>query len=190
MQHCAVQTKLAIQPQQKTFRTAEVFASAIIFRERLVRADWPPFPFLGCTMNLKPSQMQQHCCACRILLYYAHMQATLLWLTTNYWALRGKQATFVVGPDFSVVGSDSAAELAGQVAPLEPQLHPLQLVPQRAHAPRIVTQHTQNLPACQRSILRVLPLCMLRILPLSIAPALSISTKFASCHSALSLHDH
>ena len=104
-----------------------------------------------------------------------------LWLTTNYWALRGKQATFVVGPDFSVVGSDSAAELAGEVAPLEPQLHPLQLVPQRAHAPRIVTQHTQNLPACQRSFLTTLPcsvlthLTQLTKLPPAIGPALLIS---------------
>ncbi len=81
----------------------------------------------------------------------------------------------MVGPDFSVVGSDSAAELAGEVAPLEPQLHPLQLVPQRAHAPRIVTQHTQNLPA--------LPLSIFGILPFGIGLALSFSTESAACPS-------
>lgn len=58
-----------------------------------------------------------------------------------------QQLTFVVGPDLSVVGSDSAAEGAGEVAPLQPQLHPLQLVPQGAHPPGIVTQHAQDLPA-------------------------------------------
>ncbi len=77
---------------------------------------------------------------------------------------QGSSLSFVVGPDFSVVGSDSAAELAGEVAPLEPQLHPLQLVPQGAHAPRIVTQHTQNLPALPLSTLTTLPCSILTYL--------------------------
>ncbi len=109
----------------------------------------------------------------------------LLWgqvhTTTNYPALRGKQSTFVVGPDFSVVGSDSAAELAGEMAPLQPQLHPLQLIPQRAHAPRIVTQHTQNLPALPLSIITILPLSILKILPLSIALALPPAYSQSPC---------
>lgn len=115
----------------------------------------------------------------------------------------------MVGPDFGVVGSDSAAELAGEVAPLQPQFHPLQLVPQRAHAPRIVTQHTQNLPALPLSVITTLPayshilplsilrtvsLSILKILPLSIAHAVSISILrvclHCGPHTPNSLHLH
>ena len=60
----------------------------------------------------------------------------------------------MVCPDLSVVGSDLAAEAAREAAALEPDLHPLQLVSQGAHAPSIVTQHAQDLSALKAQIVR------------------------------------